>query len=110
MKHKGVTRAVKRLAKISENSGWKVNRKVIFWKFHSKILELLLRYAFFNLPLGTNRSKVTRTLPFDLSSRLKSFAEEKWREIRNAGSGNCTGLKIFLIKCKGCSEALSRDN
>jgi len=35
------------LAKMSENSGWNVNGKVIFRKFHPEILDYLLRYSSF---------------------------------------------------------------
>ena len=34
---------VNHLAKISENSGWYVNGKIIFRKFHPEILDYLLR-------------------------------------------------------------------
>ena len=36
-------------AKISENSSWNVNGKVIFRKFHPEILDYLQRYSSFSI-------------------------------------------------------------
>ena len=36
------------LAKIPENSGWNVNGKAIFRKFHPELLDYLLRYFSFS--------------------------------------------------------------